>query len=299
MTKEPQNLLVSFIVPLFNNEDFLLDCLLSILRQSHKCIEILIIDDNSVDSSPEIARTFTLSTNRARVIKHHQRLGAGQARNTGLLEAKGKYVRFVDADDIIPPQSTSQLLERAHLAKAQLVRGSLYTFQGSSLNRPVIDVSVPDVHQASPSVNRELCIPWWHTSYLYDRCFLIDNKITYPSLSIGEDPVFLATCISKASSISLIPEYVYLYRKYSKASGSASVLVSALKDQLTHYSYVKNLHQRTCPSCWDCYYSEIGWNNYQGMLKRARLSSAELKTIEEIAKTIWPRQVSTNNPKAT
>ena len=99
---------VSVIIPVYNAEEHLEQCLDSILCQTLKEIEIICVDDGSKDSSPAILAEYAKKDNRVRVIRQENG-GAGKARNTGLSAAKGKYLSFLDADDFSQPE----MLEKA------------------------------------------------------------------------------------------------------------------------------------------------------------------------------------------
>lgn len=101
--------LISVIIPIFNSERYLRACIVSVLAQTYTCFEMILIDDGSSDRSVEICQRMSRHDERIRVIRQNHK-GVSAARNRGLEAAKGKYVFFVDSDDIIHPQ----LLEALH-----------------------------------------------------------------------------------------------------------------------------------------------------------------------------------------
>lgn len=92
--------LVSIIIPVYNTKQFLCECVESVCNQNYKDIEIILIDDGSSDGSSELCDDLKLNDERISVI-HQQNMGSGFARNTGLQVIKGKYITFVDSDDLI------------------------------------------------------------------------------------------------------------------------------------------------------------------------------------------------------
>lgn len=94
------NILISVVIPVFNVENFLNECVNSVLNQDYKNFEIILVDDGSTDSSPKICDSFAKSDNRIKVI-HKENEGLGMARNTGIENACGDYVYFLDSDDYI------------------------------------------------------------------------------------------------------------------------------------------------------------------------------------------------------
>lgn len=95
--------MVSIIVPIYNVEKYLEECLDSLLRQTYKDIEIILVDDGSQDYSPEICDKYAQKDARIRVI-HKQNAGVSAARNTGIDHAEGEYIMFCDSDDVAHPQ---------------------------------------------------------------------------------------------------------------------------------------------------------------------------------------------------
>lgn len=89
---------VSIIVPVYNAEEYLNRCVGSLLIQSYKNIEIILVDDYSTDSSLDLCKNFEKNDNRIRVFKS-ERFGVSAARNTGIKMASGKYICFLDSDD--------------------------------------------------------------------------------------------------------------------------------------------------------------------------------------------------------
>jgi glycosyltransferase involved in cell wall biosynthesis len=119
---------VSIVVPVLNAEAWLDECLISALGQSMAGIEVVCVDDGSSDRSAEILEQAAARDARVRVIRHDKTLGAAAARNAGIAAARGRYVRMLDADDLLPRDSTALLFDRAQETGAEIVRGALALF---------------------------------------------------------------------------------------------------------------------------------------------------------------------------
>ena len=104
-----QESMVSVIVPVFNAEQYLTECLDSLLSQTYRNLEIILIDDGSGDSSLVLCQDYAKSDKRVRVLSQENR-GVSAARNRGIAEAKGKYITFIDADDWVEPEHVQQLV---------------------------------------------------------------------------------------------------------------------------------------------------------------------------------------------
>lgn len=110
---------VSVIVPVYNGEKYLGECLDSILAQSHSDIELIVVDDGSTDASGTIGDTYARCDSRVRVL-HQTNGGPGAARNTGIDAATGSWLCFVDADDMLHPRAVELLLDAATRCDAQI-----------------------------------------------------------------------------------------------------------------------------------------------------------------------------------
>ena len=110
MIGEKMENLISVIVPVYNVEPYLKECISSILHQTHNALQVILIDDGSTDGSGEICDQFAKRDDRIEVI-HQKNAGVSVARNAGLQRAIGKFVIFTDSDDKLPATAYQDLLE--------------------------------------------------------------------------------------------------------------------------------------------------------------------------------------------
>ncbi len=226
---------VSVLIPVFNAERYLEECLQSVARQSLRSLEIICIDDASKDRSPEVMQQFQQVDERIRIVTHAQNQGEGAARNTGLDCARGRYVFHLDADDILPPTALERLWHTAVTHDSQLVKGgfSMISETGDVLqekmNAPpdaVINTSLAE----SDFLKR---IPGSHCSYLYQRSFLSSHGLRYRTdMSIGLDLVALSGTLTRARRVSLIPDVVYHYRQTTESATRGHTTVSVVGEDL-------------------------------------------------------------------
>lgn len=104
------NLKVSVITPVYNTEEFLRETIESVLNQTYENFEYILIDDCSLDNSAEIIKEYQQSDSRINYIKLNENLGAAVARNTGLENAEGRYIAFIDSDDVWHPEKLEKQL---------------------------------------------------------------------------------------------------------------------------------------------------------------------------------------------
>ena len=119
------NIVVSIIVPVYKVELYLALCIDSLLQQTYSDLQIILVDDGSPDQSPYICDTYMKKDKRIQVI-HKENAGVAAARNTGLNAARGKYILFIDADDMILPSACADLVRRAERYSADVVMGNYY-----------------------------------------------------------------------------------------------------------------------------------------------------------------------------
>ena len=112
---------ISIIVPVYNVEKFLAECLDSILSQSFGDFEVLLVNDASEDGSREICERYAKQDARIRILENEKNLGLSLTRNHGLREAKGDYITFVDSDDLIDSNYLMKLFYVAEQEHAEVV----------------------------------------------------------------------------------------------------------------------------------------------------------------------------------
>jgi CDP-glycerol glycerophosphotransferase len=101
--------IVSVVIPIYQVEDYLAECLESVLGQAYRALEVIVVDDGSPDGSHEIARSYAQADPRVRVVRQAN-AGLGAARNTGAAKAHGRYLCFVDSDDSVPCDAVSRMV---------------------------------------------------------------------------------------------------------------------------------------------------------------------------------------------
>ena len=218
--------LVSILIPVFNGEQYLSECLGSAMAQSLRDLEIVCVDDASTDDSAKIIRSYQASDDRIRLIRHPRNRGEGAARNTALDEARGDYVFHLDADDTIPPPALEKLWRIASKHDSQMVKGgfSITDFDGRM---------IASNHEASPAVVINTSIrdsaflkrvPVGHWTYLYEKSFLDQHKLRYPTdMPVGLDLVALSAALVAADRVSLLPDVVYHYRRAQQSATRGTI----------------------------------------------------------------------------
>lgn len=211
---------VSVVVPVYNNEKYLEECVDSILAQTLREIEIILVDDGSTDSSPAICDKYAAQDERVKVI-HQKNGGSGVAFNTGMDAAQGEYVGFVESDDWITEDMYDELYRKAKQWDIDVVK-SLYTEQAEGVEGRLINkFSERRLHRyyykrldnakLMPELVRGHMSHW---SAIYRRSFLKKNNIrfhTTPGAAV-QDVGFMWQVFVKMSSYYILPKSFYNYR---------------------------------------------------------------------------------------
>lgn len=134
--------LVSVIIPIYNSEKYLKECIASILKQSYENIEVILIDNDSKDKSQEIALSFKKEDSRIIVISKKNE-GTSNARNKGIDISNGKYIMFVDSDDILEENAIENLVNKDG-EKIDLIVGN-YTLLEYNKKEEIIETEIQDI----------------------------------------------------------------------------------------------------------------------------------------------------------
>lgn len=131
----PQPSQVSLVVPFYNVEPYFAACLTSLVRQSYRNLQIILVDDGSGDGSLDIARSYARWDRRIRIIRQPN-AGLGAARNTGIAEARGRYLGFVDSDDTLPRDAVSKMVRTLERTGSDFAVGALRRMWGKKREVP-------------------------------------------------------------------------------------------------------------------------------------------------------------------
>ena len=218
--------MVSVIVPVFNAEKKVEKCIESILNQTYQDIELILIDDGSLDESAEICRKYEQKDSRVRFF-YQQNCGVSAARNRGVSIAKGEYIQFVDSDDYISPYMSEKLVASIERTNADIVIcGFTEVFEHSDEERlPDIQglVLLEKLNQVYPEIFEKFLLNS-PCNKLYRKDKIIE--LFSEDISLGEDLIFNLHNLKKMETIFFLRESLYYYiinsgslnRKYRRDS---------------------------------------------------------------------------------
>lgn len=244
--------LVTIIIPVYNVEEYLEQCIESVCAQTYKNLEIILVDDGSTDKSAQICDRYALDDKRIKVI-HQKNKGLSAARNKGLENAAGKYISFIDSDDAVALNYIETLYILIKKSGAQ-ISACAYTRDISRLNT----LAFPDFNISSKKLLKK-----WHGKYkkietvvwnkLYDRMIFkqtgpknefFDNKV-FPEGFLHEDIYTSHLFIDNAEEIAVTGQRLYYYRTRNESISktytpqAAAADLNAQKARLSFFLHKK------------------------------------------------------------
>lgn len=207
-----KNPLISVIIPIYNVEKYLPDCIDSILKQSYKNLEIILVDDGAIDSCGSICDCYACKDNRIVVI-HKVNGGLSDARNVGLDQAHGEYIAFVDSDDYIESDMISELYDACRSHNADIaVCGRKQVWENGTSN-PMFCVD-RIIEYSSEQAIEQILINGTIDSAAWDKLYRVDlfDDMRYPVGVLHEDINFTSRLFYKTNKVVKIPYIGYNYR---------------------------------------------------------------------------------------
>lgn len=211
--------LISVIIPVYNVEKYLEECVNSVLTQTYKNIEIILVDDGSTDSSGKICDSYALQNSNVQVI-HQLNAGLSDARTAGFKKATGKYVYFLDSDDYIAENALEKLCLIAEADASDIVFFDAHSFIDENRDAKIKQTYLR-MHEYQS--NRGFIVfeqmqryEEYHSAVwamLLKREFLLKNSISFISGIYYEDMAFTFEALCLAKKVSQCPESLY-FRRY-------------------------------------------------------------------------------------
>lgn len=204
--------LVSIIIPIYKIEEFMKPCVDSVLKQTYKNLEIILVDDGSPDECPKICDEYAKKDNRINVI-HKKNGGLSDARNVGMKQAAGKYLFLLDGDDLILPKTIEMLVENAEKNQAEISVCAFFQFEEKAPReiRGSGSITVCDTEQALAKMMYQKGCSNSAWAKLY-RKELFDG-IKYPKGELYEDLATTYKIFAKAKKVVLCDKELYGYRQ--------------------------------------------------------------------------------------
>ncbi|MGU8763722.1 glycosyltransferase family 2 protein [Clostridium perfringens] len=235
---------VSIIVPVYNTEKYLEKCINSILQQTYKNIEIIVVNDGSTDNSKNVLNKKYKDNI---ILINQENKGLGGARNTGIKHASGDYIMFVDSDDYIIENSVEILLNT--VSNAEIAIGNMNVhYEDNLLNKQnvkYIDNTIKYIESKKKNINiKNIKKSLFLTSAcnkIYDLKFLKEKNILFPEQMKWEDNPFYVKCWVEAECIKITNKNVYtriIRTDKNNKSITQNINLKAMIDDRSSYSIV-------------------------------------------------------------
>lgn len=209
----PRGPLLSVVIPVYNVERYIAECLESLLSQSFLDYEAILVDDGSTDLSVRIGQRYAAEDPRLRFV-HQPNAGLGAARNRGVAEARGDFLAFLDSDDVLAPGAYETMMSTITRTGSDLVVGTLKREHGAHL-------SITPLMRQNHSARREritladmplMLADVFATNKIYRRRFWDAAGLEFPRGIRYEDQPTLTRAFVSARRFDVVPELVYLWR---------------------------------------------------------------------------------------
>lgn len=206
---------ISIIIPVYNKEQSLSLSLKKVLSQSLKNIEIICIDDGSLDGSLKILKNYEKLDNRLKII-HQNNKGAGMARNEGIKISKGKYLSFLDSDDLYPNNLTLSIMyNKAIKNKAIILGGGLRYFTEENETIYLFENKNISFEYEGTIKFIDYQYDLFYQRFIYNKNFLKKHKLFFPNYLRYQDPPFFIKTMALAKKFYAIKDFTYYYRESS------------------------------------------------------------------------------------
>ena len=275
--------LVSVICPVYNAEDYLLQTLECITKQTYEELEILMVDDGSNDNSLEICLKEAEKDGRIKVI-HTENNGVACARNLGLSKVSGEYVTFIDSDDIVSSNFIEVMIKAALRTNEEIVTCRYYNEEKHDYQsfkeikrreEPVVEVI--DFNRYRYTNQYAHTVVWggvYRSSLIRDMKFATD-------LFVGEDTYFFAEALNKVKSLAFVDEILYFYRyrtdslahkKYNKKQAS----------EITSWERVCQLFENETDEFLNECKTQLGWTCIKNYERAIKSNYDDAKAVKEM-----------------
>lgn len=260
-------ILVSILIPVYKVESTIRRCLDSVIKQTYRKLEIIIIDDGSPDNSPQICDEYANLDERIQVI-HTTNGGPARARNIALQKSKGDFIVFIDSDDFIERNVIEKWVQIAIDKKVDYILGSFVSYFGSDehgkgkFGHPISATNLSEyptkeeVLSAMIIDDNRIGVPW---GKMYDKALF--NNLAFPEeMKYGEDIFLAPILIDRAKKIYFDREYTYYYSQENNSLCRSKFTVEKLnrgKAILKWLELCDEKYPELSEPVRKCYYIEV------------------------------------------
>lgn len=282
--------MVSIIVPVYNVESYLEECIQSIVNQTYKDWECILINDGSIDKSGDICDQWTKKDYRIKVI-HQSNQGVSAARNRGLKHAHGEFITFIDSDDWIENNYLNVLVKHLYHNPSELyVSGIIQNFNDGTkhtyipTNQVSFRLKSENIHHFV-DLNRSYLL-YGPTANLYQGKIIREHNIRFrTNISYGEDLLFNYDYLEHVKTITCIDKAYYHYRIIGNNTLSSKFRQDQFETDYAQWQVLRSFYQRK--DLWNKEAKELLYQRlwgiiYDGLFLFPKLKNPSFKYIQQI-----------------
>lgn len=292
---------ISVIIPIYNVGFYLQECVNSVIKQTYKNLEIILVDDGSTDECPNICDTYAKQYSNVKVV-HKQNGGLSDARNVGILNSTGDYLLFLDADDFWKDSTAVQsLVDRINLTHADLLNYSYIKYY-EDLKKYINYFE--DMEPLPLEFNKLESIQYLLNNNLYiasacnkliKKSLFEDGNLYFVKGIYSEDIDWCLRLLIKAESVDFICENFYCYRQ---RSGSISHTINDKKCHDLTNNILKCFSMvNKSESLQDVLYKYVAYQYGTFFITQAVAENYQSECINELSKYKWVLKYHSNNKK--
>ena len=280
---------ISLVFPVYNVSSFVENSFLSALAQTYKDVEFIIIDDCSTDDS--MSKVYKILDHHVRkkdvfVYKHNKNMGLSEARNTGLRMATGKYIYFMDSDDLIVPECLQLHYDSIVTNQSDFTIAGVKKIGGHSVNSNMKFTSLSGNDILKSYLQREWMTSAWNKLIVKD--FLLENELFFKKGLIYEDMLWLFEVVLNANRMSVVPQQTYLYiirnNSITTTLNSTKKIDSWIYIIESLFSYYKEVEHRGLSKSFRAYFSFLKFKGSLLLINADCDISFKRKAYNEITK---------------
>lgn len=224
--------IVSIIVPVYKVEKYLEKCVKSILEQTYSALEVILVDDGSPDRCGKMCDEYANHDKRIKVI-HKENGGLSDARNTGILNATGKYLMFVDSDDWIRKDAVEQVVEKAEQYRTDIVLFDYVRVEEDTNIERCFSTNLPEeVIISGEDTPQLICKSCSACNKLFRKDFWEQTKVSFPVGRYYEDLGTIPKLMGSAKRVIYVKEAFYFYLQRKGSIMHTSDLEKNYKDRI-------------------------------------------------------------------
>lgn len=285
---------ISIIIAIYNAEQFLEQCLDSILNQTLEDYELICVDDGSTDGTVDILNQYKKRDSRIKILHHeHTGKGAAGARNMGLESAKGEYLLFLDADDYFSLFLLEHTYQKAEERQTDIVMYDARAFDhntGNYLGNILRTEYVPEQEVFSGKDAREhlyriaSSAAW---SMLFRRSFIKEYRLRFQEVYGPDDLFFVYASLSAAKRITVLKEELLFYRKNIADQQTLNIHKSPLAITQAYTALQEWLEERGLFETYAAVYYECALTNFQSYISRMDTYEAYSELYEHLRNKVF------------